>query len=31
MFHNPDGLYFVTFAVLGWVVVFPEMSTKTSR
>ena len=21
-FHNPDGLYFITFAVQGWVDVF---------
>lgn len=27
-FHNPDGLYFVTFAVQGWIDVFTRNEYK---
>jgi hypothetical protein len=27
-FHNPDGCYFVTFAVVGWVDVFTRNAYK---
>ena len=23
-FHNPEGVYFVSFAVVGWLDVFPQ-------
>ena len=23
-FHNPEGLYFISFAVVGWLDVFPQ-------
>jgi len=27
-FHNPEGLYFVSFAVVGWLDILLEMNTK---
>jgi hypothetical protein len=27
-FHNPDGVYFITFAVQGWVDVFIRNDTR---
>ena len=29
-FHNPEGLYFVSFAVVEWLDVLIAMSTRTS-
>lgn len=29
-FHNPDGLYFITFATASWVDVFTRLHHRTS-
>ena len=29
-FHKPDGLYFITFATVDWIDVFPAATTRTS-